>query len=86
MSKDEGGDRFQVKTHALRQILDLGSYNFLPVAPTVMSLVFLKSQCRELSKNVCFYPILTYSFRVMSMVILASAELSGELMQDIHQI
>ena len=31
----------------------------------VMSLVFLKSQCTELSKNVYFYPILTYSFRVM---------------------
>ena len=60
-----GEDRFQVKTHGLQQILDLGRYNFLPVAPMVMILVFLKSQCRELSKNVYFYPILTYSFRVM---------------------
>ena len=65
MSKDVGGDRFQVKTHASRQILDFGHYNFLPVAPVVMILVFLKSQCRKLSKNVYFYPILTYSFRVM---------------------
>ena len=54
-----------MKTHASRQILDLGHYNFLPVAPIVMILVLLRSQCRELSKNVYFYPILTYSFRVM---------------------
>ena len=60
-----GGDRFQVKTHASQQILDLGRYNFLPVAPMVMILVFLKSEYRELYKNVYFYPILTYSFRVM---------------------
>ena len=43
ISKDVGGDRFQVKTHASRQILDLGRYNFLPVAPMVMNVVFLKS-------------------------------------------
>ena len=60
-----GGDRFQVKTHASRRILDLGRYKFLPVAPMVMILVFLKSQCRELSKTVHFYPIVAYSFRVM---------------------
>ena len=65
MSKDVGGDRFPVKTHASQQILDLDRYNFLPVAPMVMTVVFLKSQCRELSKNVYFYPILTYSFRVI---------------------
>ena len=62
ISKYVGGDRFQVKTHASRQILDLGRNNFIPVAPMVMILVFLKSQCRELSKNVDFYAILTYSF------------------------
>ena len=64
ISKDVGGNRFQVhvKTHVSRQILDLGRYNFLPAAPMVMILVFLKSQCRELSKHVYFYPILTYSF------------------------
>ena len=54
-----------MKTHASQQILDLGRYNFLPVAPMVMILVFFKSQCRELSKTVYFYPILTYSFQVM---------------------
>ena len=47
-----------MKTHASQQILALGRYNFLPVAPMVMILVFLKSQYRELSKNVYFYPIL----------------------------
>ena len=52
ISKDEGGDRFQVKTHKSQQILDLGRYNFLPVAPMVMILVFLKTQCRELSKSI----------------------------------
>ena len=39
ISKDVGGDRFQVKTHASRQIQDLGCYNFLPVAPMVTILV-----------------------------------------------
>ena len=62
ISKDVGGDRFQGKTHESRQILDLGCYNFLPVAPMAMILVFLKSQCRELSKNADFYPLLDYSF------------------------
>ena len=39
--KDVGGDRFQAKkTHASRQILDLGCYNFLPVALVGMILVF----------------------------------------------
>ena len=65
ISKDVGEDKFQVKTHASLQILDSRRYNFLPVAPMVMILVFLKSQCRERSKNVYFYPILTYIFRVM---------------------
>ena len=59
ISKDVGGDRFQVKTHASQQILDSGHHNFLPVAPMVMILVFLKSQRRQLSKNVYFYSILT---------------------------
>ena len=57
-----GGDRFEAKTHASRQILDLGHYNFLPVAPMVMMLVFFESQCKKLSKNVSFYPLLIYSF------------------------
>ena len=67
ISKDVAiwGDRFHVKTHASRQILDLGHYNFLPVAPTVMILVFLKSQCRELSKNVYCYSSLSYTSRLM---------------------
>ena len=65
ISKDVGGDRFQVKTHVSLQILDQGLYNFLPVVPMVMISVFLKLQCRERSKNVYFYPILTYGFRVM---------------------
>ena len=56
ISNDVGGDRFQVKIHALRQILDLRRYNFLPVAPMVMILVFLKSQCRELSKKCILLP------------------------------
>ena len=38
-----GGDRFQAKRDASRQILGLGRYNFLPVAPMVMILVFLES-------------------------------------------
>ena len=50
-----------VSKDASRQILDLGRYSFLPVAPMAMILVFLKSQCRDLSKNVYFYPLLTYS-------------------------
>ena len=54
-----------MKTHASQQIMGLRRCNFLPVAPMVMSLVFLESQCRELSKNVYFYPIRTYSFRKM---------------------
>ena len=58
-SKDVGGDRFQRKTHASQQILNLGRNDFLPVAPMVMVLVFLKSQCRELSKSVYFHPLLT---------------------------
>ena len=45
--KDEGGDRFRVKTHESQEILDLGRCNFLPVPPIVMILVFLKSRCRE---------------------------------------
>ena len=53
---------FQEKTHVSLQVLDLGRYNFFSVAPKVMILTVLKSQCRELSKNVYFYPILTYSF------------------------
>ena len=53
-----GGDRFQAKTHTSRHILDLGRYNFLPVATMVMILVFLESQCTELSKNVYCYPFL----------------------------
>ena len=65
ISKDVERDKFQVKTRVSLQILDQGLYNFLPVVPMVMILVFLKIQCRELSKNVYFYPILTYSFRVM---------------------
>ena len=65
ISKDVGGDRFQANTHALQQIKDSGRYNFLPVALMVMILVFLKSQCRELSKNLYFYLLLTYSFRAM---------------------
>ena len=32
-ARDVGGDRLQVKTDASQQILDLGCYNFLPVAP-----------------------------------------------------
>ena len=36
-----------MKTHASRQILDSGRYNFLPVAPMVTILVFLKSQCKR---------------------------------------
>ena len=61
-------ERFEAKTNTSRQILDLGQYNFLPLAPIVMILVFLESQCREISKNVAFqkctyfYPLLTYSF------------------------
>ena len=54
-----------MKTQASRQILDLDRYNFLLVAPMVMILVFLKTQCRELSKNVYFYFTLAYSLRVM---------------------
>ena len=53
ISKGVGGDRFQVKTHEMQQILYLGRSNFLPVAPIVIIMVFLKKQCRELSKNVC---------------------------------
>ena len=60
-----GGGRFQVKTHASRQILYLGRHYFLPGAPMGMILVFLKSQCRERSKNVYFYSLLINSFCVM---------------------
>ena len=39
ISKDVGGDRFQAKTQASPQILDLGRYNFLPIGPMGMILV-----------------------------------------------
>ena len=58
--EDVRGDRFQVKTHASRQILDLGRHNFLRIEPMVMIFVFLKSQCRELSKNAYFCPLLNW--------------------------
>ena len=60
ISKNVGGER-----HASQQILDLSCYNFLPVTPMVMTMVFMKSQCRELSENVYFYPLLTYIFLVI---------------------
>ena len=34
----------------------IGHYNFLIVAPMVIILVFLKSQCREVFKSVYFLP------------------------------
>ena len=40
-SRDVGGDRFQAKTHASQQILDLIRYNSLPVAPMVMIVVLI---------------------------------------------
>ena len=57
--KNVGGDGFQVKIHASKQIQDISHYNFLHVAPMVMILVCLEGQCREFSKYLYFYPILT---------------------------
>ena len=62
ISKDVEEDRFQAKALVSRQILDFGRHSFLPVAPMVTILVFPKSQCKELTKNVYVYPLLTYSF------------------------
>ena len=61
IKNDVGGDRFQVKIYASQQIQDSGHYNFLPVAPMVIILVFLEGQCREHWKKrlisiICKYP------------------------------
>ena len=65
ISKGVGGDRFEVKTHASRQILGLGHYNLLFLAPMVMILIFLESQCKEFPKNINFYLLLAHNFGVM---------------------
>ena len=58
VSKNAGGDKFEAKTHASPQILDVGHCDFLPAAPMVIYDVgiFRKPVQRALQKFVLLPP------------------------------
>ena len=62
-SKDVGGDRFQTNIHASQQFSYFRLCNFRLIVPMkMMILMFLESECKDLSKNVSFCYPLTKTF------------------------